>query len=373
MNFLRRIYLLLLGLLLVIAVTLLLLSPQAVGAWVGSISELSSVFRLGLTIVIDLFLLILMYLQVRPDPGAKVNGLVMRGSGAITEVSVESARDRILKAVRDVSDVVSAEAAVKPVRGRADIEMQVTVMGHDVKLPNKQKEINRALRQVIDKQLGLRMAGQPRIHIRIHGEETSKPPVITSPPVPSLVEKEAPLAPVAPMPPTKTEPEPEPAPSTGLVSRWGRGSESETMEEDKVEPQANKPESIRTVPEPEPEPERTNPLSSLFGGLRRDHAEKDEADEEEDIAASWSISVPQSKQADTPAVPPPDVEVAKTVADEIDENDEDDKLPVLVDLDEELSHSSVDDFVDDDDDEPEKSDMIADETPDPEKPDDNRL
>ena len=105
MNFLRRVYLLLLGLLLVIAVTLVLMSPQAVGTWVGSISELSPVLRLVITIVIDLFLLTLMYVQIRPDPGAKVNGLVMRGSGAITEVSVESARDRILKAVGDVPDV----------------------------------------------------------------------------------------------------------------------------------------------------------------------------------------------------------------------------------------------------------------------------
>ncbi|HSS97168.1 MAG TPA: hypothetical protein VLK33_09065, partial [Terriglobales bacterium] len=214
MNFLRRVYLLLLGLLLVIMVTLLLLSPQAVGTWVGSISELSLVVRIIITVVVDLFLLALMYFQVRPDPGSKVTGLIMRGSGAVTEVSVESARERILKAVSDVPDVISAEATVKPVRGRAEIEMQVVVMGDEVRLPNKQKDINRALRQVIDKQLGLQIAGQPRIHIRIHGEEPVKP--IVPPPVIPVIEKEPPI-----VLPTKIEPESEPRPLSSLFGGHG--------------------------------------------------------------------------------------------------------------------------------------------------------
>jgi hypothetical protein len=236
LNFLRRVYLLLLGLLLVIIVTLLLLSPQAVGTWVGSISELSPVVRIIITVVVDLLLLALMYLQVRPDPGSKVTGLLMRGSGAVTEVSVESARERILKAVSDVPDVISAEATVKPVRGKAEIEMQVVVMGDEVRLPNKQKDINRALRQVIDKQLGLQIAGQPRIHIRIHGEEPLKPfvpppvvPVVTTSPVIPVIEKEPPI-----VLPTKVEPEPEPRPLSSLFGGHGHTTEEKAAED--VEP-----------------------------------------------------------------------------------------------------------------------------------------
>src|SRR5262249_7529851 len=159
-----------------------------------------------------------------------------RGSGAVTEVSIESARERILKAVSDVPDVVAAEASVKPVRGRADIELQVTVFGHDVKLPDKQRDINRALKQVIDKQLGLEMAGQPRIHIRIHGEEKQKPPLVA--PAPS-VEKEKPITPPVQRespPPVKVEPEPEQKPLSTRFGAWNRGAEREEKHEDKVQP-----------------------------------------------------------------------------------------------------------------------------------------
>jgi hypothetical protein len=60
------------------------------------------------------------------------------------------------------------------------VDLQVVVQGgHDIKLPAKQSEINRALKQVIHKQLGLQMAGQPKVHIRLDTE--GKPaPVLAS-------------------------------------------------------------------------------------------------------------------------------------------------------------------------------------------------
>jgi hypothetical protein len=179
MTFLRRFYLALLSILLAVGLTVMLVLPQTVTGWVGALSEQSSILRIIAAVVLDVLILAFLYVQVRPDPRASATGLMMQASGAITEVSVDSARARILKAVSDVPDVVSADADVKPLRGKADVELQVTVMGHDVQLPAKQKEINRALNQVIHKQLGLRMAGQPRVHIRFHGEEAVKSPVPT--------------------------------------------------------------------------------------------------------------------------------------------------------------------------------------------------
>ena len=44
-------------------------------------------------------------------------------------------------------------------------------MKHDeVSLPDKQKEINRALGNVVEKQLGLRMADRPVVQISLGGE-----------------------------------------------------------------------------------------------------------------------------------------------------------------------------------------------------------
>jgi hypothetical protein len=140
-------------------------------------------------------LLILFILSVRPSRKTNTTGLIMRASGAITEVSVESARERILKAVNDVPDVIEADAKVKPVYGKADIDLQVVVLGQDVKLPAKQSEINRALKQVINKQLGLQMAGQPRVQIRLQSE--ARRPISTfTPPTPAVpIDKPAPFVP----------------------------------------------------------------------------------------------------------------------------------------------------------------------------------
>jgi hypothetical protein len=354
MNFLRRVYLLLLGLLLIIAVTLLLLSPEAVGTWVGSISELSLVVRIAVTVVIDLILFALMYIQVRGDPRTKVNGLVMRGSGAVTEVSIESARERILKTVSDVPDVVSADATVKPVRGRADIELQVSVFGHDVKLPEKQKEINRALRQVIDKQLGLQMAGQPRIHLRIHGEETQKPPVVVSPPPAPVIEKPMP---VQPPPPTVIESEPEPKRSGGLLGGWGRAPEPEEKDEDVIKP---------PLPASKPEPEASSPLTGLFGGLRRNH------EDQRDQPPSPAKPVSEIRENDASALPPMKTESSKLATVDQPESpkglssvDEDDELEL--DLDDEFSHSDMDDVTDD-----ETENEDTEESADADAPGDNR-
>jgi hypothetical protein len=216
MNFIRRFYLSLLTILLIIGVTLFLVFPVTVSNWASVLSEQTPVLRILVALVIDLLLAAFLYLQVRPDARARATGLMMQASGAITEVSVESARARILKAVSDVPDVISADAEVKPIRGRADVELQVTVMGHDVELPGKQKEINRALNQVIHKQLGLQMAGQPRVHISFHGEEPVKPyiPPVVPPPAKPPVDEIVPVKPA----PVIVPPESEPQKSIGMFS-----------------------------------------------------------------------------------------------------------------------------------------------------------
>lgn len=186
MGLLKRVYLLLVTLLLIAAIVLLLLLPQTVSSWSAAITEQSVFVRVILAALAGIGLFSLTYLQIRPDRREKATGLMMRSSGAITEVSVESTRERILKVVSAVSGVVSVDAQVKPVRGRADVELQVTVSGDDTALPAKQKEINRALSQVVDKQLGLQMAGHPRVKIQLEHHAVPKSVIGTLPPIQDL-------------------------------------------------------------------------------------------------------------------------------------------------------------------------------------------
>lgn len=263
-NFLKRLYLLLMTIILAVVVFIALLAPAQMGSWLTtSLSETSSILRIVLAAIIGGGLLAITYLQVRPVR-QEHSGLVMKVSGAITDVSIESARDRILKAVEAVPDVISAEATIKPVRGKADMELHVIVMGHGIKLPDKQKEINRALKQVINKQLGLQMAGRPRVHIELHTEAGQS----AAPQLPKPAEEKASVKPAEvlrpaeaktpakpaelPKPVEAVEPEPEAKNGGGLFGGWRRNRHPEDAPESVIPPAAMTKDAPSTPPSPTP-------------------------------------------------------------------------------------------------------------------------
>ncbi len=189
MSFVRKLIIVLVGISLGLLVTVLLLNPASILALAANLNSTSLLIRLPLTILIDVIVLAIIVVLVRSERSSNGSGLMVKAPGAIADVSIESARERILRAVSAVPDVVSAEAEVKAVRGKADVELEVVVSSASTNLPEKQKEIDRALRQVINKQLGLQIAGKPRVHIRMEGETSlaSAPSLIpvpvTAPPV----------------------------------------------------------------------------------------------------------------------------------------------------------------------------------------------
>ena len=189
MSLIRKIVIVLVGISLALLVTILLLSPDAIMSLAFNIRDTSALIRLPLAIIIDVIVLLLIVLLVRNERSSQtVGGLTVRAQGAHADVSIESARERILRAVRAVPDVISAQAEVKAVRGRADVDLDVLVSRESISIPDKQKEIDRALRQVINKQLGLQMAGKPRVHIRMDDEPALAAPVATPVVVPPAAE-----------------------------------------------------------------------------------------------------------------------------------------------------------------------------------------
>lgn len=197
MSLIRKIVIVLVGVSLALLVTVLLLSPDSIRSLAVNIGDTSALIRLPLAILIDVIMLALIIVLVRNERGQQpMGGLTVKAQGAHADVNIESARERILRAVRAVPDVVSAQAEVKAVRGRADVDLDVLVSRESLSIPDKQKEIDRALRQVINKQLGLQMAGKPRVHIRMDDEPSLAVPVAA----PVIV------SPIAE--PAKVEPEP---------------------------------------------------------------------------------------------------------------------------------------------------------------------
>lgn len=177
MTLIRKIIVVLVGLSLAILMTALLVNPEAIGSLTQSLASTSALIRLPLAILLDAVILAVLTILIRETrPARASSGLMVKAKGAIADVSVESSTDRILRSVREVPDVLSATATVKAVHGKADVDLDVIVSRESKSLPEKQREIDRALRQVINKELGLQMAGKPRVHIRMDDEQSLRQP-----------------------------------------------------------------------------------------------------------------------------------------------------------------------------------------------------
>lgn len=238
MKLIARLLTLILGLLTITLFTVIMVAPNALADFLNNFSEVNFVLRLIVALLIDLVILALVYTRLRPEP-AVTEGLVVKAPGAIADVTTDSARGLILSAVEQVPEVVSATADVKAIEGKADIELYVSVAGNQVNLPKKQQEINRALKQVVNKQLGLVSLGRPRVHITLHDEQRPAGFSVTPPRTPpaSAPRVETPAAVPASTPiaaPREPAPLPAPAanpPASSLPSESSDESQTETIKD----------------------------------------------------------------------------------------------------------------------------------------------
>lgn len=285
MTFINRLLVILFALVLIGIITAVAITPDTLRVWLANLEETNLLLRLAVVVVVNIIILILLYFTLRGPKKEKVNGLAVRAPGAHTDVSIESARKLILSAVESVPEVVSASATVKAVNGKADVDMDVQVSGMDVNIPSKQKEINRALKQVINKQLGLEMRGRPRVHIYLLGEKPPAPPTsVTVVSEPVVVEKkplpepEKVVTPAAALPPAAPPP-PAPVVTPSIVPATDK---DDTLLKDEV---LDKKE------------EKTGLFNGLFGS--RDEDEKPPADEETND--EWLNTFINEKDKEKPA------------------------------------------------------------------------
>src|SRR5690606_9945495 len=186
---LEKLLIVILGLLAITALTVFFVAPQALIDVLQAIIAVNLAVRLAIVLVIDVAILALIYTRLR-SPRVTSDGLIVKSSGAVADISVDSARKLILAAVQKVPDVTAASADLTAVQGKADISLTVDVTGAHINVPQKQQEINRALKQVVNKQLGLDMLGQPRVHINLHDDQV--PPVSVKPAAPPVTVTPAP-------------------------------------------------------------------------------------------------------------------------------------------------------------------------------------
>jgi len=338
----------LVGAVLVALLTVLLLVPQSITDFV---SDVSLPLRL---LVVILIYAVAAYVLYRQYQYPAVKGLVVRSSGTLATLNTESARDAIVKAVRDIDGVRAVRADVKPGRrGWAQIELRVAVQGDNISLPDKEQEINRALIQVAEKRLGLSLAKRPLVLITF-GESEAALDAIKSPDEADIAEPRTEV--VAPpasadepadKPAAEAEPEAEAEKSGGLMGRFFRHDEDTEdvvtksdvqPSEPKSEPQADALETDEfysflksTVPAPADEPadesdEQTSP--------KQPASTEPETEAETDDGPVLEDSAADEEPSDDDAPLPPTVEpeaVAPPTAPAPTSDDDDDSATWIVD------------------------------------------
>lgn len=167
-----KILLSLAGALFIALATIVLIAPNSVREFIEGIPlALRILMLLGIYAIAGFIVYQEFVLGGKPP----VKGLVIKGSGgAVTSLDVESVHDRIVQALENLSGIDSVDVTVKSVRGKADIEARVRVSSASINVPDKEKEIVRSLRQVVEKQLGVRLAENPRVEILLKDDGRRK-------------------------------------------------------------------------------------------------------------------------------------------------------------------------------------------------------
>jgi hypothetical protein len=154
---------------LIAVLTVTLLAPQSVSDFIENLGAFAR-----LLIVVGMYGIVVFVGYRQWKNGWRSNdGLAVTASGGVTRVSLDSARDQILKAAQDIPGVSVVKGDVESHRGKAFVRLDVSVKGGTLNLPEKQKEINDALTRVVEKELGIEFAQRPLVQINLEGKSSS--------------------------------------------------------------------------------------------------------------------------------------------------------------------------------------------------------
>jgi hypothetical protein len=156
--------------LIMVVVTAFLATPQVIVDLASRLDQSASSMRaiqVVAALLIDFMLIVVVYRLIRPR---KAESLVVRARGAKAAVSIDSVQRQINTRIAQVSDVLHVHTEVDVQKGSASVTLNVRTRP-DIVIPEKQKELSRVLRQLVEKQMGLRLAGPPVIHLALATDE----------------------------------------------------------------------------------------------------------------------------------------------------------------------------------------------------------
>lgn len=197
MNFLRKMTLVIAEIILLLAVSTLLITPLFMARVANDVNGIDPTIRITIAVVIDVLLVAAVISQLRAAPRYSGAGLLVQSGDSSTSVTTESVRQNVMKAVAAIADIESVECKTTSKHGEAVLELDVATSKDDINIPKKQREIDRAIKQVVVKQMGVKLNKPPVVSIRLASDKPKPAPVAPAAPKPAAV---APKSAPAPKP-----------------------------------------------------------------------------------------------------------------------------------------------------------------------------
>ncbi|MBC7231687.1 MAG: alkaline shock response membrane anchor protein AmaP [Chloroflexi bacterium] len=149
---------------------------------------MSYVFFLVVDVLLIFLLIVLLWLEVRPQ--AKKTLTVRTISGTQAEVSTASVAQGLQYRLNEISDVFKVRPVVRGKRGGVDVLLDIETSA-EIDIPSKVEEVSQAARDLIEHKMGLKVA---KIKVQLkqvpHGRAKAAPP---APPAPQAMPPEAAL------------------------------------------------------------------------------------------------------------------------------------------------------------------------------------
>lgn len=233
-NYLRELLRLLPGMLgaifIGVTATLFLVFPRVVNWLADQLGNMGDPLEVGQALIhwavaLLVNLALIYFFVFRPfqrlRQARRAQGLIVRRGQGVAFMDAELARQQVYGAVSALPAVQRVEVTVGNSQGRAEVQLNVLV-DREVNAAKKKQEIRREIKKVVEDQLGVALAGEPVINIRLTSLGTDIPYAVTpEAPYTPPPARPAPPPPVV-MPAISPEAVREPAPPGDAGRNWRR-------------------------------------------------------------------------------------------------------------------------------------------------------
>jgi hypothetical protein len=132
--------------------------------WDPAASTEQLLIGVGLALLIDVFLVLALYLQVRRPAVHAVPMQQVKGGQA--QVAIDSVVDRLEYHIDRLPGVLEVEPKIAARRRGVEVTLEVETAA-EVSMPTKIEEISAVARRVIEDEMGLKLKGKPKINLRM--------------------------------------------------------------------------------------------------------------------------------------------------------------------------------------------------------------